>query len=245
MASSPGDRRGGYGSYQVHRRHRRHRDGLDDLWWIVEYLRTRVRKWLYEMPAWVMTSRDLEPFPTPISGLRVGQRAPGLRRDGDRGGWKGLVGGRRWRPRGQFADEGLLDEMFVCIAPGCPSARDDRCLRRYDFELPRDRAQQGVRLCALIASSARSPRAKKRCVEVLLGIYSVDCYQEKVTIDRISASRTRPDHGHVVAHHLLIAGHSTRFSCTACATSIRSTGSRWCGGRSAPSGNVIVRNRQG
>ena len=31
--------------------------------WVVEHLKSSGEKWMYEMPAWVMTTRDLEPFP--------------------------------------------------------------------------------------------------------------------------------------------------------------------------------------
>ena len=125
--------------------------------------RARGEKWLYEMPAW-MTSRDLEPFPDADIRFALGSVRPVYDEMVTAAGGKDLwvVGGGDLV--GQFADEGLLDEMFVCIAPVVLGTGRPLLPRRYDFELLGDRAQQGVRLCALSLRrpARRGPIALRR-----------------------------------------------------------------------------------
>ena len=103
--------------------------------WIVEYLKSSGEKWLYEMPALVMTSRDLEPFPDADIRFALGSVRPVYDEMVTAAGGKDLwvVGGGDLV--GQFADEGLLDEMFVCIAPVVLGTGRPLLPRRYDFEL--------------------------------------------------------------------------------------------------------------
>jgi dihydrofolate reductase len=124
--------------------------------WVVEHLKSSGEKWMYEMPAWVMTTRDLEPFPGAdirfasggvravydemVAALAAGSASErggsgcAAGTESDAGGkdlW--VVGGGELV--GQFADEGLLDEVFVCIAPVVLGAGRPLLPRRYDFEL--------------------------------------------------------------------------------------------------------------
>ncbi len=95
--------------------------------------------WAYDMPAWVMTTRDLE-VPV-IAGAEPDLRvaAGGVREVYDdmvaaadgKDLW--VVGGGDLV--GQFADEGLLDEVIACIAPVTLGAGRPILPRRYDLEL--------------------------------------------------------------------------------------------------------------
>ncbi len=116
--------------------------------WVVEHLKSSGEKWMYEMPAWVMTTRNLEPFPgadirfasggvrgvyaemvTAVAAGSTSEQGESIADGKDL--W--VVGGGDLV--GQFADEGLLDEMFVSIAPVVLGAGRPLLPRRYDFEL--------------------------------------------------------------------------------------------------------------
>lgn len=96
-------------------------------------------KWYYDMPAWVMTSRDLE-IPK-VDGVKPDLRvASGSVREvyddmvaaaGGKDLW--VVGGGDLV--GQFADERLLDEVIASIAPVTLGAGRPILPRRYDLEL--------------------------------------------------------------------------------------------------------------
>ena len=96
-------------------------------------------KWYYAMPAWVMTHRDLE-IPE-IDGAKPDLRvASGSVRElydamvaaaDGKDLW--VVGGGDLA--GQFADEGLLDEVITYIAPVTLGAGRPILPRRYDLEL--------------------------------------------------------------------------------------------------------------
>jgi dihydrofolate reductase len=96
-------------------------------------------KWYYDMPAWVMTHRDLEP--PVVDGVKRDVRfASGSVREvydamvaaaGGKDLW--VVGGGDLV--GQFADEGLLDEVIAYIAPVTLGAGRPILPRRYDLEL--------------------------------------------------------------------------------------------------------------
>lgn len=131
--------------------------------WVVEHLNSSGEKWMYEMPAWVMTTRDLEPFPgadirfasggvravydemvaAVAAGSASEQADSSLGAGGAQDIW--IVGGGDLV--GQFADEGLLDEMFVSIAPVVLGAGRPLLPRRYDFELL-DTGRNGAFVCA-------------------------------------------------------------------------------------------------
>jgi dihydrofolate reductase len=96
-------------------------------------------KWYYDMPAWVMTHRDLEP--PVVDGVKRDVRfASGSVREvydamvaaaGGKDLW--VVGGGDLV--GQFGDEGLLDEVISYIAPVTLGAGRPILPRRYDLEL--------------------------------------------------------------------------------------------------------------
>lgn len=92
-------------------------------------------EWAYTMPAWVMTHRDLQPPP----GADVRFSAGGVREVYEQmvaaAGGKDLwvVGGGDLA--GQFADEGLLDEVIAYIAPVTLGAGHPILPRRLDLEL--------------------------------------------------------------------------------------------------------------
>lgn len=96
--------------------------------------------WYYDMPAWVMTHRDLDVPPT-ISGVERDVRvASGSVREvydemaaaaDGKDLW--VVGGGDLV--GQFADEGLLDEVIAYIAPVTLGAGRPILPRRFDLEL--------------------------------------------------------------------------------------------------------------
>lgn len=105
-------------------------------------------EWAYAMPAWVMTHRDLQAPP----GADVRFAAGGVRdvydamaaAAADKDLW--VVGGGDLA--GQFADEGLLDEVIAYIAPVTLGAGHPILPRRLDLELleaTRNRAFIAVR----------------------------------------------------------------------------------------------------
>ena len=96
--------------------------------------------WYYDMPAWVMTHRDLDVPPTIAGAERDVRTATGSVREvydamvaaaGGQDLW--VVGGGDLV--GQFADEGLLDEVIAYIAPVTLGAGRPILPRRYDLEL--------------------------------------------------------------------------------------------------------------
>ncbi|MFT4199171.1 dihydrofolate reductase family protein [Gordonia sp. (in: high G+C Gram-positive bacteria)] len=115
--------------------------------WVVDHLNRSGEAWPYEMPAWVMTSRQ----PAPVAGGDVRWASGGVRpvydemvaAAGGKDVW--IVGGGDLA--GQFADEGLLDEVRVSIAPVTLGAGRPVLPRRYDLELI-DTARNGPFVCA-------------------------------------------------------------------------------------------------
>ncbi|UMG93607.1 dihydrofolate reductase family protein [Nocardioides sp. TF02-7] len=94
-------------------------------------------KWYYDMPAWVMTTRDLA-MPA-VDGADVRFASGDVRRVYDdmvaAAGGKDLwvVGGGDLA--GQFADAGLLDEVVATIAPVTLGAGRPLLPRRLELEL--------------------------------------------------------------------------------------------------------------
>ncbi|MFT3899362.1 MAG: dihydrofolate reductase family protein [Gordonia sp. (in: high G+C Gram-positive bacteria)] len=115
--------------------------------WVVRHLERSGEKWPYDMPAWVMTTREPAPFPDGdirfasggIRGVYDEMAAAANGKDI----W--VVGGGDLA--GQFADEGLLDEIHVSIAPVTLGAGKPLLPRRYDLELL-DTARNGPFVCA-------------------------------------------------------------------------------------------------
>ncbi|TYL51311.1 dihydrofolate reductase [Nocardioides sp. BGMRC 2183] len=94
-------------------------------------------RWPYQLPCWVMTSRELDPPTTEGADVRF---ASGDVRDlyddlvaaaGERDVW--VVGGGDLA--GQFADAGLLDELIVYLAGVTLGAGRPLLPRRLDLEL--------------------------------------------------------------------------------------------------------------
>jgi dihydrofolate reductase len=86
--------------------------------WILDYQAShRDPKWPYEVPSWVFTHRDLPLLPDGQIELVSGDVAPVHEQMGRAAGGKNvwIVGGGDLA--GQFAEEGLLDEVLVTIAP--------------------------------------------------------------------------------------------------------------------------------
>jgi dihydrofolate reductase len=96
-------------------------------------------QWAYSMPAWVMTHRDLKAPVVEGADPDVRFAAGSVREVYDAmvaaAGGKDLwvVGGGDLV--GQFADEGLLDEVIAYIAPVTLGAGRPILPRRYDLEL--------------------------------------------------------------------------------------------------------------
>jgi dihydrofolate reductase len=96
-------------------------------------------KWFYSMPAWVMTHRDLKPPTVEGTDPDVRFASGGVREVYDAmvaaadGKDLWVVGGGDLV--GQFADEGLLDEVITYIAPVTLGAGRQILPRRLDLEL--------------------------------------------------------------------------------------------------------------
>lgn len=102
--------------------------------WVVDHTRGTDRPWEYEIPCWVFTHRDLEPVgddihftQAPVAEVHAEMAAAA----GDRGIW--VVGGGDLA--GQFADEGLLDEIITYTAPVTLGSGAPLLPRALDLEL--------------------------------------------------------------------------------------------------------------
>jgi dihydrofolate reductase len=110
-----------------------------------QWLLDHEEKWPYTMPAWVFTHRE---FPAPPPGVRfTSDDVAGIHGDmvaaaGDKDVW--LVGGGELV--GEFADRGLLDELWVQYAPVTLGAGAPLLPRRLDLALV-DVAHNGNFLC--------------------------------------------------------------------------------------------------
>ncbi len=103
--------------------------------------------WPYDIPCWVFTHRQLPVFEGAaiqfVSGDVAAVHAAMTAAAGERNRW--LVGGGDLV--GQFADEGLLDEVIVSIAPVTVGAGAPLLARRVELRLE-EHAQNGELLCA-------------------------------------------------------------------------------------------------
>ena len=92
------------------------------------------KPWPYAQPTWVFTTRDLPAVAGDVRFVR-GDVAPvhaeAVAAAGDRGVW--VVGGGELA--GQFADAGLLDELWVQYAPVALGAGAPLLPRRLELEL--------------------------------------------------------------------------------------------------------------
>lgn len=91
--------------------------------------------WPYTMPAWVLTSRDLEPVEGADIRFASGDIRPIHQQMVDAAGGKDLwvVGGGELA--GRFADAGLLDEVVATAAPVTLGAGAPLLPRRLELEL--------------------------------------------------------------------------------------------------------------
>jgi dihydrofolate reductase len=93
-----------------------------------------LKPWPYDLPTWVFSSRDLPRVPGDVrfvSGPVVGPHADMVAAAGDRDVW--VVGGGDLA--GQFADAGLLDELWVQYAPVALGAGAPLLPRRLELRL--------------------------------------------------------------------------------------------------------------
>ena len=115
--------------------------------WVLAHLDRTGESWPYDLPAWVMTTRDLR---TPAgadvrfaSGEVCAVHEQMVAAASGKDLW--VVGGGDLA--GQFADAGLLDEIVVSIAPVTLGAGRPLLPRRYDLELL-DTGRNGAFVCA-------------------------------------------------------------------------------------------------
>jgi dihydrofolate reductase len=104
--------------------------------WVLAHTDRTGEQWAYDMPAWVLTHRDLKP-PTPDADVRFASGGVREVHDAMAAAAEGkdlwVVGGGDLV--GQFADAGLLDEVAVSIAPVTLGSGRPLLPRRYDLEL--------------------------------------------------------------------------------------------------------------
>ena len=111
--------------------------------WVVDH---ENGKWVYDIPAWVMTTRDLPEVDGDVrfaSGDVRTVHAAMTEAAGGKDLW--VVGGGDLA--GQFADAGLLDEVIVYIAPVTLGAGAPLLARRLDLQLE-ELAQNRAFACA-------------------------------------------------------------------------------------------------
>jgi dihydrofolate reductase len=102
--------------------------------WILDNHDGADGRWPYDLPTWVFSSRRLESVDGDVrfvSGAVAPVHDELLRSAGERGVW--LVGGGDLA--GQFADAGLLDELWVQYAPVSLGAGAPLLPRRIELEL--------------------------------------------------------------------------------------------------------------
>lgn len=102
--------------------------------WILANHQGESSRWPYALPTWVFSSRRLEPVDGDVrfvSGSVSPLHGEMARAAGERGVW--VVGGGDLA--GQFADAGLLDELWVQYAPVSLGAGAPLLPRRVELEL--------------------------------------------------------------------------------------------------------------
>jgi dihydrofolate reductase len=102
--------------------------------WIGDHMRTTGEKWMYDIPCWVFTHRDLAPLGDDIrfvAGEVREHHAAVADSARERDIW--VVGGGDLA--GQFADIGLLDRLVLSIAPVTLGAGRPLFPRRHDLRL--------------------------------------------------------------------------------------------------------------
>jgi dihydrofolate reductase len=104
--------------------------------WVLEHEKDATKwKWPYEIPCWVFTHRDLHVVPGADVEFVSGDVAPVHERMVEVAAGKNvwIVGGGDLV--GQFADQGLLDEVIVSIAPVTLGAGAPLLARRLELRL--------------------------------------------------------------------------------------------------------------
>ena len=104
--------------------------------WVLEYEKDATKwKWPYEIPCWVFTHRDLRVVPGADVDFVNGDVTPVHERMVEVAAGKNvwIVGGGDLV--GQFADQGLLDEVIVSIAPVTLGAGAPLLARRLELRL--------------------------------------------------------------------------------------------------------------
>ena len=104
--------------------------------WVLEHEKDATEwKWPYDIPCWVFTHRDLQVVPGSDVEFVSGDVAPVHERMVEAAAGKNvwIVGGGDLV--GQFADQGLLDEVIVSIAPVTLGAGAPLLARRVELRL--------------------------------------------------------------------------------------------------------------
>ena len=121
-------------------------------------------KWPYDIPGWVFTHRQLPVVPGAQIEFTSADIAAVHREmvsaAGDKNVW--IVGGGDLA--GQFADEGLLDEVIVMIAPVTLGAGAPLLPRRIELHLE-ELGQNGDFACARFAVSAEPDQSLLYCCQ--------------------------------------------------------------------------------
>lgn len=114
--------------------------------WIVRHLAETGEPWSYTQPSLVFTHRDLSPVHETVSvvqGTPASHRAALEEAAGDRDVW--VVGGGDLA--GQFAEDGMLDEVQVACAPVTLGSGRPLFPRRWDLALESS-AVNGAFVCS-------------------------------------------------------------------------------------------------
>jgi dihydrofolate reductase len=115
--------------------------------WIQDHMRTTGEPWAYDIPCWVFTHREHAPIEGADLRFTADKvtdvHAELVAAAGARDVW--MVGGGDLAA--QFAEEGLLDELMVSIAPVTLGAGRPLFPRRFDLKLT-ELAQNGAFACA-------------------------------------------------------------------------------------------------
>ena len=125
--------------------------------WLVDHLAKSGAKWMYEIPCWVFTHRDLEPIGAGITFTSAPVpevHAAMVEAAGGRDLW--VVGGGDLA--GQFIGAGLLDEVCVQIAPVTLGAGRPLLPRPVDLRLV-EVARNGDFACVRYAPVGTAPAA--------------------------------------------------------------------------------------
>lgn len=102
--------------------------------WVLDHVETVEGAWIYTQPTFLFTHRDLSPLPegvTAVSGDPAQHRAALEETAGGKDVW--IVGGGDLAA--DFARAGMLDEVFVSIAPVTLGAGKPLLGGRFDLEL--------------------------------------------------------------------------------------------------------------